>query len=482
MLPTIATGNVASAIGGAFEVANSCRFNSADSAYMHKTLGSTSNQRTFTLSAWVKRSGLGVANQIMSMDRSGPRTEIAFNSDDKIACNFNPSGSSWSEFYSVAVFRDVSAWYHVVVSVDTTQGTDTNRLKIYVNGSLISFTGSLPSQDFDTGWNVSGNVHAVGRYENGSSGYFNGYMAEVCWIDGTAYAASDFGEFDEDSPTIWKPKDVSGLTFGTHGFYLDFEDSANLGNDANGGTDLTEVNLAATDQMTDTPTLNYSVMNPLNVPTSNLPTFAEGNLKTTSPGSGGVTKFGGTSTIGMTQGKWYLEAKATVDGTYSRNVIGITGEASSCADLNRAFDLQTNSCFGYGSEGGDSISNNSTSSYGDTYTTGDIVGVAIDLDNLKLYFSKNGTWQDSGDPTSGATGTGAVSIATAVASTTDGIYFVMQGDNTGSSALSIFEFNFGSPIYTISSGNADGNGYGNFEYAVPSGYFALNSKNLAEFG
>ena len=460
-----------------YNVANSCRFDGS-SAYMHKTLGSTSNQRTFTLSAWVKRSGLGVANQIMSMDRSGPRTEIAFNSDDKIACNFNPSGSSWSEFYSVGVFRDVGAWYHVVVSVDTTQGTDTNRLKIYVNGSLISFTGTLPSQDFDTGWNVSGNVHAVGRYENGSSGYFNGYMAEVCWIDGTAYAASDFGEFDEDSPTIWKPKDVSGLTFGTHGFYLDFEDSSNLGNDANGGTDLTEVNLAATDQATDTPTNNFCTLNPLLVPLSYIPTYAEGNLQISAQSNSG--RFQSISTIGMTAGKWYAEFRIDSSQYHTLGVAtekSFTTASTLIQDSNNYLGGSNTYSYIYYCSDGEPWSNGTISSgYGDSLTSaGDILGVAIDITNSKIYYSKNGTWQNSADPESGATGTGAVSIASGET------YFFAVGDlATGS--FSGTSCNFGNPSFSISSGNSDANGYGNFEYAVPSGYLALCTKNLGSDG
>ena len=441
-----------------YNVANSCRFDGS-SAYMHKTLGSTSNQRTFTLSAWVKRSGLGVANQIMSMDRSGPRTEIAFNSDDKIACNFNPSGSSWSEFYSVGVFRDVGAWYHVVVSVDTTQGTDTNRLKIYVNGSLISFTGTLPSQDFDTGWNVSGNVHAVGRYENGSSGYFNGYMAEVCWIDGTAYAASDFGEFDEDSPTIWKPKDVSGLTFGTHGFYLDFEDSSNLGNDANGGTDLTEVNLAASDQCTDTPTNNFCTLNPLDVNVAADVTASEGNTIF----EGGRYK----ATFGVSSGKWYWEAKRlnAPDNAY----IGIKADDG---DWNNSW---SNTYTYYTYNGNWYIDGSSQGSYGDSSTTNDILMFALDMDNGKFYIGENGTWHNSGDPAAGSN---------EMASSISGTYLpvVINNDSDGTDQYS---FNFGNPSFTISSGNADADGYGNFEYAPPSGtntFYALCSKNLAEYG
>ena len=466
-LPTIPSGNVASALPSGYDVDNSCRFDGS-SAYMHKTLGSTSNQRTFTLSAWVKRCGLGAANQIISMDRSGPRTEIAFNSDNKIACNFNPSGSSWSEFYSVSKFIDISAWYHVVVSVDTTQSTDTDRLKIYVNGSLISFTGSLPSQNFDTGWNVSGNVQAVGRYENGSSGYFNGYMAEVCWIDGTAYAASDFGEFDSDSPQIWKPKDVSGLTFGTHGFYLDFKDSSNLGNDANGGTDLTEVNLAAIDQTTDTPTNNFATLNSLDVEFSSHNTWSEGNLKATNSNPGGSNasnkKYFGFSTLGVSSGKWYVEVKCTSIGSedafFSVGIIKNREQQTSLSSLGQ----DTNS-YRYYASGGQIEYNASTLSTGATYTTNDIVGIYLDLDNATIDFYKNGSAQGS-----------------QVTSVPTGEFYLFGGHGYRDP---VAEFNFGNPTFTISSSNSDDNGYGSFEYSPnisTTKYYALCTKNIGEFG
>jgi hypothetical protein len=302
-------------------------------------------------------------------------------------------------------------------------------------------------------------------------------MAEAVLIDGQQLDPTSFGEFDEDTG-IWKPIDVSGLTFGTNGFYLDFEDSAALGDDVSGnGNDFTVNNLTAIDQTTDTPTNNFATLNPLNVPTSNAPTFSEGNLKSISS-SDTSSRFGGSSTIGVTQGKWYIEAKATVD-TVVRSSFGISGEVSTLALNNEDIHESTNSSYGYDANTGDKFVNGVQSSYGNSYTTGDIIGIALDLDNNKLYFSKNGTFQNSGDPTSGATGTGAISI-TDVSNTTDGAYFFTHGDNTGGTYVSTFEFNFGSPPYTISSGNADGNGYGNFEYAVPSGYLSLCTANLSE--
>ena len=285
-------------------------------------------------------------------------------------------------------------------------------------------------------------------------------------IDGTQNAVTDFGEFDEDSPTIWKPKDVSGLTFGTNGFYLDFEDSANLGNDANGGTDFTENNLAATDQSTDTCTNNFATWNPLFRKGTTTPAFAEGNLKSTFD-DGGANEFALT-TFGVSAGKWYAEVKWTSNTGTAATATGILDMAyTGTDDPNNA----VTNAFGYFGSGTKNVSG-TASSYGNSYADGDIIGIAIDMDNNKLYFSKNGTFQDSGDPTSGSTGTGAISIVSGV---TYGIF-------TSDYNSQVAELNTGSPAYSISSGNADGNGYGNFEYAVPSGYLAICTKNLGSDG
>jgi hypothetical protein len=306
----------------------------------------------------------------------------------------------------------------------------------------------------------------LGRRISGSTDFFDGYMAEVVFIDGTQYAASDFGEFDEDSPTIWKPKDVSGLTFGTNGFYLDFEDSSNLGNDANGGTDWSETNLAATDQAVDSPTNNFATLNPLHyahtTDAADMP-LSEGNTKANSSQGGSPYPYV-HSTLAVASGKWYAEFKVV---SASASMIGIADGVSGTYLGDRANDEA------YFSDGNLYTGN---TSWGDALSDDDILMVAVDLDNSKIYFGINGTWQNSGDPTSGATGTGASSIA---ASETGWWHFTVGDSSSGTPTV---ECNFGNPAFAISSGNADGNGYGNFEYAPPSGYYALCTKNLAEEG
>jgi len=471
---------------GGFDVDNSVRFNDGDSAYMHKT-AAAGNRRTFTFSTWFKRGQLGTNQQLFNSYSAANAGGFAYMQLEAIESGVVGDRISLEVYGTILlkttqVLRDPSSWYHLVIAVDTTSGTANNRCRMYLNGTEITdfVTRNNPDQNFDFAFNQNNIDMYLGsnNYGGNKGNYFDGYMAEVVWIDGTQYAASDFGEFDEDSG-IWKPlESVSDLTFGTNGFYLDFKASGNLGNDANGGTDLTEVNLAATDQSTDTCTNNFATLNPLQPPVhsaSNAMTLREGNLQLHGSTDGGP-KFEGASTIGVSSGKWYAEFKSTI----SNNVFGMVGVDSNPGELarNDKYPGYYANSYGYFKDG-EKYTGNSGSSYGDAWTN-DIIGIALDLDNNKLYFSKNGTFQASGDPTSGATGTGAKAL-TASASTVSGFYFFNPSCHS-SSQNGDWSANFGSPPYAISSSNADGSGFGNFEYAPPSGYFALCTKNLAEHG
>ena len=476
-MPLILSGNVATALGGVFEVANSVRMDGS-SAYMHKTASSGGSQRKFTLSFWSKRCDTGETHVALSSFGNGSNyVDIRFKDNDTFRIYEEASGSTALELVTNRLFRDSSAWYHIVVAVDTTQGTAANRVKLYVNGTQeTSFgTETYPSQNRDIVINESDTRYEVGNYYDGSTRdhYFNGYLAEYVFIDGTQYAASAFGEFDEDSPTIWKPKDVSGLTFGTNGFYLDFEASGNLGNDANGGTDLTEAGLAATDQTTDTCTNNFCTINPLDNQIASS-TFSEGNCKVVT--SGGNDTYN-TATFWLSAGKWYWEVKV-VTGT-GNDLIGIASSQTNSTSLH----LGENT-FGYGYRNGgagDVRYNNSAVGgwSGTDYGNGDIIMVALDLTNSKLYFGVNGTWDNSGDPTTGATGTGAVSIV-AAGSTPQGVYAPAAGEWHNANSFT-YEANFGSPTFT-GTDKSDGNSYGSFEYQPPSGYLALCTKNLGSDG
>ena len=481
-LPTIPSGNVASALGGEYEVANSCRFNSADSAYMHKTLGTATNEKKFTFSAWVKRGSLAGDQTIFNVgpDSSDEwQTGIRFRapSDYDLHCTFDDRGTA-TQLITSPEYKDPAAWMHVVFAVDTTQSTAANRMKLYVNGVQQNddntYVNVYPSQDTDCDAMDSGNTIAVGRRTSSTNMYFDGYMAEVCFVDGTAYAASDFGEFDEDSPTIWKPKDVSGLTFGNNGFYLDFEDSSNLGNDANGGTDLTESGLAAADQSVDTPTNNACTLNPLAVATSSALAFSEGNNKIYNSASSWRPAYG---TFPVSEGKWYFEVKGLLFPGTSYIQIGwvsleYTGGGNSALTDEVAGWGNTAPAAVYDSRSGNvywqNASTNGNSSYGDSYAAGDVIGVALDLDNSKIYFAEDNTWKNSGDPTSGSTGTGAFSIVSGYT----WVPFIGLNNATA-------EATFASPVQANTSDATDGNSRGQFEFAPPSGYLSLCSLNTA---
>ena len=479
-MPLILPGNVASATASTgYTVDNSCRFNKADTPSMTKDNGTPSSETTGTISFWTKRCILSVGDEFVLDGRidANNRFKFAFNSSDIMEFWNSNGGSDDLNLNSNRKFRDVSAWYHFVIRIDTTQSTAADRVRVYVNGVNEADVGGYSTETYpdedstDTVFFENSAKQTVGAYYNGSAFTYpyDGYLAEVVYCDGQSLAPTEFGEFDEDSPTIWKPKDVSGLTFGNNGFYLDFEDSANLGNDANGGTDLTETNLAATDQATDTPTNNFATFNSIYTPdASNLSTFSEGNLRVVSNSTSVVNH--GTATIGPSSGKWYAEFKLIAE---------ITGE-SACGVI---YDIGTGPTL-YGTpawsvcSNGDTKyagSNTGTNNWSGTYTTDDIISVALDLDNNKIYFAKNGSWVDG----SGNWDESSLSAYRDLVANKD--YFIAVGDKSNDKS-STWDANFGSPPYTISSGNADGDGYGNFEYAVPSGFYALCTKNLAEYG
>ena len=446
-----------------YVVDNSLRFDDGSSDYLNITQGS-GNRRTWTYSAWIKKANTGVMNTMLSV-----RTNnfiMRFRDDGEDLQLYEGAGTSF-QLRTNRRFRDVSAWYHIVLAVDTTQGTSSDRIKLYVNGvQETSFqTSNYPSQNYDTSFNNS-NILDIGVLSSGS--YWNGYMAEITFIDGQQLDPTSFGEFDEDTG-IWKPIDVSGLTFGTNGFYLDFENSGSLGADVSGnGNNFTVNNLTSIDQTTDTCTNNFATLNgAFHKPNH---TLANGNLDFANSGS---TWYYCPATIGVSSGKWYCEIKV---GTNNEEFIGVVDMEYAVAQAVNSFTYIGigNGSVGYQIGNGQvAVESGSTSTFGNSLAVGDILQIGLDMDNEYVYFGKNGTWQNSGDPTSGSSGTGGQALPHSGATYTFGVSAKLNGQA---------KCNFGNPFETISSGNSDGNGYGNFEYSVPSGYYALNSKNLAEYG
>ena len=289
----------ANSVTGGFEVANSLRFDDGSSDSLSRTCGAGS-RTTWTWSGWIKRGTLGTEQCLFSTYvHAADEFKINFYDTDRVGMRFY--NNTEFQLEPNRLFRDASAWYHLVFVADNTNSTEANRFRIYVNGVReTSFAAEdQPTVNLNMSINDS-NVQQIGRYR--TSAYFDGYMAEVRFIDGQALTADSFGEFDSDSG-IWKPKNVSGLTSGTNGFYLDFEDSSALGNDAVGSNNFTANNLTAVDQATDTCTNNFCTMNPL-IPTTNA-TFSQGNCKLTIGGSS--IQGAGIGTFGLTAGKWYFE-------------------------------------------------------------------------------------------------------------------------------------------------------------------------------
>jgi len=452
---------------GSFDVDNSCRFDDGSSAHMHITPDSDGSRVAWTFSTWIKRCALG-AMPIFSTpgNTSNIYDEFYFNASDKIQFSAVVSGTQYA-LRTKRVFRDTSAWYHIVLIFDSNNSTAGNRMQLWING-VRTAEGDFEditfkdAQNYNSSTNKSGYIIYLGRVTTNTAGYYDGYMSEVVFQNAAVDSPVDkFGEFDEDSG-IWKPIDVSGLTFGTNGFYLDYEASGNLGNDVNGGTDLTESGLAATDQSLDTCTNNFNTYSTLwGMQAIRVPTFAEGNLKIT--GDGDAQHHQVMGTFAVNKGKWYWEAKFTVSADIGKNKVGIMSVDLGSPQTAEIVD-QSGSCVFVNEDGGDFRRDNATVDQNSgVFTQNQIIGVALNMDDGEIsIYRDNSLIVD------------ALDIGNA-----DGTYVTPASVHYRDAGM---EFNFGSAPYALTSAAADGDGFGAFEFAPPSGYFALCSKNLAEYG
>ncbi|NDF43447.1 MAG: hypothetical protein EB137_02505, partial [Actinobacteria bacterium] len=423
----------ANSLAGGYQVKNSTRFASGDSLTRTVTASSATS---YTVSFWLKLSDQTYSSTpyIFSIG-STAGNGIYLDSADRKIYFFKQSTSSFLNLYN-GVLRDPSAWYHIVWSVSSGTGTG------YINGITGNSHSSIPALNDNTGTKISIHDYVGGGYNNVGC-----YLSEYYFIDGQALTPSSFGETDEDSG-IWKPKAYTG-TYGTNGFYLQFKNSASLGTDSSGnGNNFTVNNLTSVDQSTDTPTNNFTTLNPLLY--STLITYTEGNLKFTNTSSGQRMV---ASSIAPTTGKWYAECRVTsLGGNYPQ--VGVLDTSIYTMDTYVGALARG---YGYASHG--QVYNNAgalTTGLA-TYTTNDIIGVALDLDNNYVYFSKNGTFINSGVPTSGSSGTGGWAI-------TDGYDYSFGSSSLDSGTDPVFDWNFGSPFYSANS-YTDGAGYGNFSYA-----------------
>tara|TARA_R100000697_G_scaffold122726_1_gene152936 strand:+ start:9 stop:1439 length:1431 start_codon:yes stop_codon:yes gene_type:complete len=470
----------ANSVSGEYEVSNSLRFNDDDSPYLNKTTGTATNTRIFTYSVWVKRGNLGDMNLFNGDDGSDGNNNFDafyFRADHKIFL-YGYQGGDRISIVTNRVFRDVSAWYHLVLSCDTTQSSANDRIKLYVNGvQETSFSPhTQPSQNMETYFNGNSIRQQIGRYPDSNSLHFDGYMSEINFVDGQQLLPTSFGEFDDNG--VWKPIEYTG-TYGNNGFFMEFkqtgtsQNSSGIGADTSGNDNHFAVNnLASTDVTEDTCTNNFCTFNPIDTPQTN-PTLSEGNVKLATQASPAYTF--DVASFGLQQGKWYWEIKCSGAYDDDYHMVGIASTQPTAH--NQELGYFTNDYGLYGGGGSNSLRYGATFySYGNAINNNDIVGVALDLDNNRLYFSINGTFQNSSDP---ANGTNPISI-TDPSSTDRGFYFPAVCFLDGSNSAT-YEGNWGNPSFSISSGNNDGL-YGNFEYSVPSGYYALCTKRLAEFG
>jgi hypothetical protein len=475
-MPVILGANSAS---GGYTVKNSLRFNSGSSDYLNRTPASNGNLTTWTWSGWVKRTNLG-SNQVLLYylfyNSSGPinrQCAISFDTSDRLKISQYNSGVV-GELITTAVYRDISAWYHIVAvwntgsSTSTLNGTSSDRIQLWVNGTQITsfFSSTVPSQNLNSyiNTNVAQTIGVVydANGQLGYSTYANQYLSDCYFIDGQALTPSSFGQTDTTSG-IWIPKAYTG-SYGTNGFYLKFANSASLGTDSSGnGNNWTVNNLTSVYQTTDTPTNNFATINILTNNDTASFTSAEGNLSITNGNDMGAT-------FGITKGKWYWESKKSNASSYQHWGVGFTNSWYSATQIvtgnGSGIWIRNDFSSGYNisNSGSNGFTNISSSSTGSSVANGDIIGIALDLDSAtkSITFYQNGS---------------SVASGTFSYDGTSSTCFPFIRNNSGGQS----QWNFGNPPYSANS-YTDGAGYGNFSYAVPSGYYALCTKNLAKYG
>ena len=444
------------------------------STYLTRTF-SAGNQKTFTFSAWVKFADDSSIATLFATGADSENRLIFIRHDSGSGCGLKIDGKTSTtqtiEVRTNRAIRDPNAWYHIVMRVDTTESTDSDRVRIYVNGELETSLAqsTYPSLNHDTELNKAA-VHAIGRYSYSASNFFNGCMSHVHFADGQSLPPTTFGETDSTTG-IWKIKTAPSFTLGTNGFSI-LKDDATITDQSSNSNNFTLAGGTLTPTQ-DNPSNVFATLNPLDN------YYAQSSFTNAARGqTSSASDYGWVpSTLGMTSGKWYAECKQTgFSGGSNYDLIGVTA-AQNTSDSH--YLGQQSYTAGYYAQGNVyNQSGSATSTYA-SYTTGDIIGVALDLDNNALYFSKNGSWQNSGDPTSGASKTGALSI-TAVGSTTRGAYFFASGDY-GNTVIVNNAWNFGDGYFgttAVSSAGTNATGIGIFEYDVPSGYKALCTKGL----
>lgn len=463
------TANRGSISTATYEIDNSLKLERANSENIYRQI-IDGNRRTWTSSLWVKRvdTATPTYNLFFNHGVYGVGTYLRFNNDDTLTAAIESFGGGTSQVTN-AKFRDTSAWMHIVWRVDTTQSTEADRSRIYINGAQItSFSSATyPSQNTET---LANHDHA--GYDDVEFGYkdagiySNMYYADVYHVDGQSLAPTEFGEYDSASG-IWRPIEADISDFGNNGFYLDFSNASSLGTDSAGNGSFTLSNITAADQATDTPTNNFCTLNPLVNFKYTTNGITEGGTVFGDNTSGGVG--GAFGTMAVTSGKWYWEVKLTQQ---SDHYIGVSAIDDGDNVLSSTDPQEENSTFRFNiSAARREYVNSGSQGYGsldeftDFHSAGDIIGIALNMDDNQISIYGNGTLQ------SGVANTTLYDAANKM---------VVPFHGTINDEC---QYNFGGySAWTPSSAASDANGYGTFEYAPPSGYYALCTKNLAEYG
>jgi hypothetical protein len=457
-----------------YQIQRSIRFNSPDAVLLERAGSAGGNRKTWTWSGWIKRSKLNSSNTNVpflfgASDRATGSAYLQFGtygSDSAVDClSFQEQSGGTYKTTTQAKFRDTSAWYHVVCAYDTTQATASDRIKIYINGILQTITSdsTYPPQNNDGYVNYSAYPYLIGAYDTGSTLYtFGGYIAEINFVDGQQLTPSSFG-YTEPTTGVWTPLQYVG-SYGTRGFYLNFADNSNttaatLGKDLSGNANnFTPYNFSVTagvgnDSFVDSPTNygvdtgvggeirgNYCTWNP--VDTTSTAYISNGNLTNSS----GANNYPIRGTIGFSSGKWYWEW--TEEAT-PNNHIGVWGTSSLTAGTYNYVGEAADS-WGLSTSNGNKRNNGSNTAYGSVYANGDVGMCAVDMDNGKIWWGKNGTWFASGSPSAG----------------TNAAFTNLTGTlRPAQIQYSAGSFNFGQRA---------------FAYAAPTGYNALCTQNLPE--
>jgi len=463
-----------------YEIDNSMRFNDANANRFQRTPSSAGSRRTFTYSCWVKLSDIGNRSTLLHTSGSDNNTlfEWIIHQNGYLMLGLQ----SFNVFETNMLFRDPSAWYHIVLRMDTTEGSSDNRTKLYVNGNRItSFSATnlnSISQNFDFGVGVSGTAMALGSTASGGDP-IGGYMSEINFVDGAALGPDKFGETNDDG--VWVPIEPDVSAYGTNGFFLEFKgtgfdvNSDGVGADTSGNDNHHGSTNFATDHITtDTPTNNFATMNSVHKSSNGsaaLPTFAEGNLSLTFGADSSTS-----STIAPSKGKWYVEYKQGENTADNQGypIVGISTTLGGTAGDVIGFRTPDSSNY-RGQLGTTSVNN----AFGSARSAGDIFGFYINLDDDILIVHKNGSDYMGSGASSGLDWSGGLTTT----NQQTGFYHFYGQSNTNNAFTDLV--NFGNPPFSISSSNADANGYGSFEYSPTlsgTAFYAMCTKNLAEYG